>query len=165
MLKDVITVRRDDLRDPEVLADYLQDHLRRGPDEFRIALREAVLAQAGGVSGLSRRTGLARTGLYKALSANGNPSYRTVSQVLDALGMETIITPRVIGGAGRQGTMEQTKTASEIVQTQNSNEAIGEDVQEAPEETKQRILPGSGRGLFVMADDFDAPLPEFSEYM
>jgi hypothetical protein len=30
---------------------------------------------------------------------------------------------------------------------------------------KAPILPGSGKGLFVMANDFDDPLPEFSEYM
>ena len=78
MPNDITTVQRDQLRNPKYLEAYLRDHYRTGPEEFRIALREAVLSQDGGFAGLSRRTGLARTGLYKALSASGNPSYYTV---------------------------------------------------------------------------------------
>ncbi|MEP6757541.1 MAG: hypothetical protein ABJA67_18720 [Chthonomonadales bacterium] len=150
MPKDIMTINRDQLRDPVYLKTFLQDHHLKGPEEFRIALREAVLSQAGGFAELSRRTGLARTGLYKALSAHGNPSYRTVYQILEALGMSTVITSKEIRPSGRR----VTKTPKTNMNDQNTNKV-----------TKPRILPGSAKGVFVMSEDFDAPLSEFSEYI
>jgi probable addiction module antidote protein len=37
---------------------------------------------------LARDTGLAREGLYKALSADGNPSFATILKVTKALGLK-----------------------------------------------------------------------------
>ena len=164
MAKDFKTVRRSQLRSPKYLETYLRNNYRKGPEEFRIALREAVLSQEGGFVELSRRTGLARTGLYKALSAKGNPSYRTVHQVLDALGVSTILAVNA-PPTRRQKKLEHMKTYIEIADKQQSKDVKGKVVQEAQKAPKTHILPGSGKGLFVMADDFDAPLPEFSEHM
>ncbi len=168
MLKDITKARRDRLRNPVYLEAYLQDHLRLGPDEFRIALREAVLSQPGGVAEVSRRIGLARTGLYKALSPTGNPSYRTVSRVLDALGMRTLITHQKVRGARSQRKLDSAKTSIESGGEQHNKSAhkpVGQETQKPQIVRKSRILPGSGKGIFVMTDDFDAPLPEFGEYM
>jgi len=164
LAKGIATVRRTELRNPKFLEAYLRDHHRKGPEEFRIALREVVLSQRGGFVELSRRTGLARTGLYKALSAKGNPSYSTVQQVLDALGVRTILAvksppPR------RKSNMEHMTAYTEITADPQNNNVKYKVVQEEQKATKPRILPGSGKGLFVMANDFDAPLPEFSDYM
>lgn len=164
MSKQTSAVRRDRLRDRRQLANYLQDHLRKGPEEFRLALREAVLSQAGGIAGLSRRTGLARTGLYKALSASGNPSYATIQQVLAALGMNTVIAQEV-SPTMRQSTMEQTTPHVKGDDHQLGEAQGSPTLPEAQMAPKSHILPGSAKGIFVMAEDFDAPLPEFSEYM
>jgi probable addiction module antidote protein len=40
------------------------------------------------MSQLARDTGLAREGLYKALSAEGNPEFATVMKVIKALGLK-----------------------------------------------------------------------------
>ena len=40
------------------------------------------------MSQLSRDTGLAREGLYKALSPDGNPEFATVMKVIKALGLK-----------------------------------------------------------------------------
>jgi probable addiction module antidote protein len=168
MRNDLTKARRNRLRNPVHLEAYLQDHLRMGPDEFRIALREAVLSQPGGVAEVSRRIGLARTGLYKALSTTGNPSYRTVYQVLEALGMRTVITQQEVRRARSRRKMEKTKTYIEIGGEQHDKSAqkpVGQETQNSQKVRRSRILPGSGKGIFVMADDFDAPLPEFGEYM
>lgn len=37
---------------------------------------------------LARETGLAREGLYKALSADGNPEFSTILKVIKALGLK-----------------------------------------------------------------------------
>lgn len=42
---------------------------------------------------LARDTGLSREGLYKALSAEGNPSLATVLKVLGAFGLRMQVAP------------------------------------------------------------------------
>jgi probable addiction module antidote protein len=54
------------------------------PSEVTHAL--GVVARARGMSELARDTGLSRQALYKALSADGNPSFATIVAVAEALG-------------------------------------------------------------------------------
>lgn len=87
------------LRDPQYLAAYLAACLKEGLPAFYLGLRKAVQAHEGGFSWLARETGMVRAGLYQALSANGNPSFRTVHRVLVALGVDTGLPgARVAGG-------------------------------------------------------------------
>jgi probable addiction module antidote protein len=46
-----------------------------------------TIARARGMSQLARDTGMTREGLYKALSAEGNPEFATVMKVIRALGL------------------------------------------------------------------------------
>ncbi len=46
------------------------------------------IARARGMMQLARETGLTREGLYKMLSAGGNPSFATVMKVCRALGVK-----------------------------------------------------------------------------
>lgn len=50
-----------------------------------------VIARARGMSQLARDTGLAREGLYKALSPDGNPSFDTIMKVTRALGLRMTV--------------------------------------------------------------------------
>jgi len=52
------------------------------------------VARAYGMSQLARDTGISRMGLTKALSSEGNPSFATISKVLDALGYRFDIVPK-----------------------------------------------------------------------
>jgi len=52
------------------------------------ALRLGTIARSGNVSELARRVGMSREGLYKALSAEGNPSFATIMKVTKALGLK-----------------------------------------------------------------------------
>ena len=56
-------------------------------DPARITQALGVVARSGNISELSRRAGISREGLYKALSADGNPSFATVLKVSRALGL------------------------------------------------------------------------------
>lgn len=64
-----------------------------GDDPAFIAVALGNIARAYGMARLAKDTGLTREGLYKALSAEGNPSLGTVLKVVKALGMK--LTPEV----------------------------------------------------------------------
>ena len=56
---------------------------------IRAALND--VARAGNMTGLARDAGLSREGLYKALSADGNPTFATVVRITRALGLRLSI--------------------------------------------------------------------------
>lgn len=64
-----------------------------GDDPVYIAVALGNVARAHGMVQLAKETGLTREGLYKALSADGNPSLGTVLKVLKALGLK--LTPQL----------------------------------------------------------------------
>ncbi len=59
-----------------------------GDDVGYIAQAIGEVARARGMMQLARDTGLSRESLYRALSADGNPSFATVLKVLRALGLQ-----------------------------------------------------------------------------
>lgn len=79
----------DDLTTDEDAALYFQACVDDDPGDgslVRAALGD--IARARGMSQLARDTGLAREGLYKALSADGNPEFATIMKVIKALGLK-----------------------------------------------------------------------------
>ena len=50
------------------------------------------VARARGMSQVARDAGITREGLYKALPAEGNPSFATVLKVMRALGLQVNVT-------------------------------------------------------------------------
>jgi probable addiction module antidote protein len=48
----------------------------------------------GGISSLARETGMAREGLYRALSDDGNPRFSSLVAILKALGLELAVRSR-----------------------------------------------------------------------
>jgi len=59
----------------------------------RAALND--IAKARGMTQLARDTGLTRVGLYKALSASGNPEFSTMLKVIKALKIRLHAAPTV----------------------------------------------------------------------
>ncbi len=78
----------DHLRTDEEMAAYFDACLEEDPGDGSL-LRAALgdIARAKGMTTLARDTGLTREGLYKALSANGNPEFATVMKVIKAVGL------------------------------------------------------------------------------
>ena len=84
----------DYLKSDEDMVLYLEACMEEaGDDPAFIAFALGNIARAHGMVQLAKKTGLTREGLYKALSANGNPSLGTVLKVLKALGLK--LTPQV----------------------------------------------------------------------
>lgn len=82
----------DYLDSPERISGYLEAVFEDG-DSALIAAALGDVARATGMTELARRAGLGRESLYKSLSADGNPAFATVLQVLRALGLELRAVP------------------------------------------------------------------------
>ena len=77
------------LRTPEEMAAYLDAWLEEAPEDTAgIAKALGNIARAKGMTQVARDAGLSRESLYRALSAEGNPSFATVMKVAKALGMK-----------------------------------------------------------------------------
>jgi len=76
------------LRTPEEMAAYLDAWLEEAPDDAAgIARALGDIARAKGMTQVARIAGLSRESLYRALSAEGNPSFATILKVTRALGV------------------------------------------------------------------------------
>ena len=80
------------LRTREDIRHYLEACLEDG-DPALVAAALGDIARARNMSALAREVGMTRAGLYKALSADGNPSFVTVAKVARALGLRITIQP------------------------------------------------------------------------
>ncbi len=77
------------LRTAEETAAYLDAWLEEAPDDAAgIARALGDIARAKGMTQAAKEAGLSRESLYRALSADGNPSFATVLKVARALGMK-----------------------------------------------------------------------------
>jgi probable addiction module antidote protein len=85
------------LRDPRIAEAYLQKaldiHRTKGDIEvFLQALHNLAKCQ-GGMSSLSRKTGINRQNLYRNFADTGNPKFKSLSTILNALGFTLAIQP------------------------------------------------------------------------
>ena len=78
----------DYLDSMEDVSAYLEVALEESADDPTAVPRAlGVIARSQNMSELARRVGMSRDGLYKALSAEGNPTWSTVFKVTNALGL------------------------------------------------------------------------------
>ena len=82
------------LKTPEDMAAYLDAWLDEAPDDAAgIARALGDIARAKGMTQVAKDAGLSRESLYRALSADGNPSFATVLKVARALGVKLHVEP------------------------------------------------------------------------
>lgn len=82
----------DFLDSPEAIAAYLEAAFEDG-DPGVIAHALGDIARAKGISKIAEETGVTRSGLYKALSADGDPRLTTFLGVLKSLGLAVTVHP------------------------------------------------------------------------
>ena len=75
----------------EAIATYLDAALEED-DPALLAAALGDVARAKGMTEIARETGLGRESLYKALSSEGNPAFRTVQKVVRSLGLKLHVT-------------------------------------------------------------------------
>jgi len=75
------------LKNPSEAAEYLNAAIEENDlDTLLLALRD--VAEAQGMSAVSRRAKLNRVSLYKMLSHNGNPHFQSIINLLHAAGLK-----------------------------------------------------------------------------
>jgi probable addiction module antidote protein len=77
------------LQDPVEASAYLNAALDDSPRAFLKALKN--VAQARQMSRVAKDAGIQRETLYRSFSEQGNPTFETLSSVLEALGMKLSI--------------------------------------------------------------------------
>jgi probable addiction module antidote protein len=92
---------QDSLKTSEDCWLFLQAALEEAPDDSAFITKAiGEVARSQGMTQLATTTGLTREGLYKALAADGNPSFSTILKVLKALGLRLQVAPLEAAHAG-----------------------------------------------------------------
>lgn len=78
------------LTDPGFAARFLAAAIAEGDEEF-LSQALAKVVKAHGATKVSEETGIARQALYKMLSDKGNPSFKNINKLLEAVGLELTI--------------------------------------------------------------------------
>ena len=86
----------EELADPEEAAGYLSACLAEDSEVFLLGLRDVAKAQ-GGMTRLSEETELTREALYRMLSEDGNPTFSSISAIIDCLGLKLKLAPKIEG--------------------------------------------------------------------
>lgn len=71
-------------------AEYLAAAISENDEKF---LNEALakVIKAHGATSISDETGITRQAIYKMFSKNGNPSFKNINKLLDAVGLELTV--------------------------------------------------------------------------
>src|SRR4051794_11821937 len=75
------------LRTPEAIAAFLEDAIQDKDDPHALTEALGIVARSLGMSEIARQVGVSREGLYKALTAAGDPRLSTLVGVLQAIGL------------------------------------------------------------------------------
>ncbi len=86
----------EQLRDPELAAEYLSATIEDGNlADFLFALRNVAEAQ-GGIAEIADATHLNRQTMYRTLSSEGNPTLSTLLSILRAVGLNLSFRPATL---------------------------------------------------------------------
>jgi probable addiction module antidote protein len=77
---------------PDSQAELITDALESGDAKY-LTHALGVVARAKGMSKIAKETGVTREGLYKALSAEGDPRLTTFLGVIKSLGLHISVRP------------------------------------------------------------------------
>ncbi|MBF0108987.1 MAG: putative addiction module antidote protein [Magnetococcales bacterium] len=79
--------------DPELAKEYLQAAMEDEEEPAVLLLALRHVAEAYGMPRVAELAGIQRESLYRALSPRGNPTLRTLTAVLKAVGLRLTVTP------------------------------------------------------------------------
>lgn len=92
-------VLENDLKDPEFAAAYLNAHLEINDEVDEELFLEAIskIIEAYGATNFSKSSNVPVRTLYSAFFEKGNPRFKTLTQVLDQVGVSLQFVPKKTG--------------------------------------------------------------------
>lgn len=79
------------VKDPALAIELLNDILKDG-DQSELLIMLRIMAKAfGGVQKIAEEAGLNPTQLYRTLSSQGNPEFRSLAAILKAMGLRLAV--------------------------------------------------------------------------
>lgn len=78
------------LKSPKFAAHYLASAIEENDDDF-LSEALATVVKVHGSSQVAENSGISRQALHKMLSTGGNPSFKNISKLLEALGLELTV--------------------------------------------------------------------------
>ncbi len=102
----------EQLKDPELAAEYLREHWEyQGDDKLELLLQALHrIASAKGMTEVAKKSGISRRNLYKMFSDKGNPSAKTLLDLMGAL--EMTFTVAKIKLSKKTGSVKKLKSAA-----------------------------------------------------
>jgi len=76
----------------KAVSAYLEEAFATDDPAF-VAKALGTVARARGMTQIAKKSGLTRESLYKALSVEGNPKFRTIIRVMNALDVRLAVRP------------------------------------------------------------------------
>ena len=99
------------LNSPKAVQFYMEEAMEGGDPQL-ITHALGVVARAGSMSEIARKSGLSRESLYRSLSPAGKPEFGTIVSVLKALDLGLSVKPRVAGRASMRRSPSRKKKAA-----------------------------------------------------
>jgi probable addiction module antidote protein len=81
----------EQLTDPAIAANYLNEAKQDSPEMFLKALRR--VSESYRMSKVAGGAGVSRESLYRMTRESGNPTYKSLNGILNALGLDFVLVP------------------------------------------------------------------------
>jgi len=83
------------INDKEDVIAFLEFALEQNDPDLLLRTLDAI-ARSKGMTKIAKELKLDRKGLYKSLSPDGNPSFKTVFKLIDILGLQINLTKKAV---------------------------------------------------------------------
>lgn len=81
----------ESLKDPKEAAAYLDAVLEEGDPKLLLLALKNIAEAEGGMTKIAKRAKLNRVSLYRALSPKGNPTFKSITKILDAFNLRLAV--------------------------------------------------------------------------
>ena len=93
--KNYTELLQEQLKNPKLAMAYLNEALHdEDKNVFLIALNDILQARSEDISALAKKADISRQNLYRMLSKRGNPRWKNISSLINAMGFQVQLSPK-----------------------------------------------------------------------
>ncbi len=148
--------RLEKLSDPARAARYMNAAKKDSKEAFLHALKNVI--QANQVARVAREAGVSRESVYRSFSAEGNPTYDTLSSILEAVDIDLLFDPMHSASKSQSGPHTATVTFATTQECTIESETLNGNI------SKQGFMAGGAVRFFLPDNVVNAPATGASPY-